>query len=131
MDAAADKVERRREQDRRRHAANREKRFARKLKRRYMLHPAQYEAMRAGQSGGCAVCGEACATGKRLAVDHHHETGIIRGLLCAACNTSAGAMKDSPQLLRKLADYIEAGGTPAFDIVTFYQRAMETTNERN
>jgi hypothetical protein len=40
-------------------------------------------------------------------------------------------MKESPQLLRKLADYIEADGTQAFCLKTFYLRAMETTNERN
>jgi hypothetical protein len=40
-------------------------------------------------------------------------------------------MRDSPQLLRKLADYIDAGGTQAFDIVAFYQLATGTKNDNN
>lgn len=40
------------------------------------------------QDGSCAVCRRPCATGRRLAVDHDHGTGRIRGLLCFRCNTS-------------------------------------------
>ena len=97
----------------------------------YKLSESQYDAMLAGQSGVCAVCQEECVSGNRLAVDHDHDSGFVRGLLCSQCNHSAGKMKDSPQLLRKLADYIEAGGTQAFCLKTFYQRATETTNARN
>jgi hypothetical protein len=43
------------------------------------------------QSGGCALCGtSACKSGRRLALDHCHETGQVRGLLCAACNVRLG-----------------------------------------
>jgi hypothetical protein len=101
------------------------------LWRHYAITPAQYEGLLSGQKGVCAVCEEQCAIQPRLCVDHSHETGEVRGLLCQPCNTAAGKMQDSPKLLRKLADYIEAGGTPAFDLVTFYKRAMETTNARN
>ena len=101
------------------------------LFRSYGLTPAQYEAMRAGQAGGCAICGEPCATGKRLSVDHCHDSMAVRGLLCGTCNSGIGMFKDKPDLLRKAAEYLDAGGTQAFDLVTFYQRVMETTNERN
>jgi hypothetical protein len=40
-------------------------------------------------------------------------------------------MKDSPERLRKLADYIDAGGTQAFDIVTFYKLSTETAHDNN
>jgi hypothetical protein len=45
-------------------------------------------ALLASQDGRCAICRSACGTGRRLAVDHDHATGRIRGLLCFRCNTS-------------------------------------------
>lgn len=57
------------------------------------------------QGGVCAICG-----GKdknfRLAVDHCHQTGKIRGLLCSACNKAIGGFKDSPMLLIKAMRYL-------------------------
>jgi len=47
-----------------------------------------YADMLADQKGSCAICREACGTGRRLAVDHDHSSGRIRGLLCFRCNTS-------------------------------------------
>ena len=54
------------------------------LKAEYGLTLAQYEALRVGQRGKCAICG---ALG-RLCVDHCHKTGKVRGLLCSQCNYS-------------------------------------------
>lgn len=56
------------------------------------------------QENACAVCGDL----GQLVVDHCHTTGKIRGLLCHPCNLSLGKMKDSPELIRKLAEYCEA-----------------------
>jgi hypothetical protein len=55
---------------------------------------------------GCEVCGTVMQ-GKCLALDHCHETGIVRGLLCQTCNTGIGQFKDNPGLLRKAAAYLE------------------------
>jgi hypothetical protein len=110
---------------------NRASKWASHLWLTYALTHPQHEGMKTGQRGVCAVCQKSCRTRKNLCVDHDHTTGYVRGLLCLNCNASAGSADDSPEILRKLADYIEAGGTPAFDLVTFYQRAMETINERN
>ena len=44
----------------------------------------------------------------RLAVDHCHKTGKIRGLLCNRHNQGIGYMNDSPELLMKAAKYIES-----------------------
>lgn len=55
---------------------------------------------------GCEVCGVILA-GRELAVDHCHESGKVRGLLCHSCNMGIGQFKDSPELLRKAAVYLE------------------------
>ncbi len=52
----------------------------------YGLTPDDYARMLSLQDGGCAICGRAPKPGKSLAVDHCHQTGRIRGLLCFRCN---------------------------------------------
>jgi len=83
------------------------------LKKDFGISLEDYNVMFQNQSGLCAICGEKEKTKhqsghlKDLAVDHNHVTGRIRGLLCWVCNTGIGKLKDSPELLRKAADYIE------------------------
>ena len=74
----------------------------------------QYTKIYAAQGGRCAVCGAEkagrfCGAGKAetLCVDHDHETGVIRGLLCGHCNCGLGHMRDNPVLLRRAADYLD------------------------
>ena len=82
--------------------------------RRYGLTEKQYEQMLEQQGGVCAICrrkeartlrGTLCA----LSVDHDHQTGAVRGLLCYACNTSLGGFRDSPALLERAAEYLKEG----------------------
>lgn len=80
------------------------------LKRKYGLTLADYEALVVLHQGLCAICREPCRVHSVLSVDHHHERNIVRGLLCQDCNTSIGKMKDSPELLRRAADYVENDG---------------------
>ncbi len=54
-------------------------------------------------AGACRGCG---STGP-LVVDHSHETDRVRGLLCSPCNLALGMVKDSPDVLRQLASYLE------------------------
>lgn len=75
---------------------------------------ADYEALLVRQAGACAICGRPeTMTRKgrvrRLAVDHDHETGVVRGLLCAKCNAMLGAVEDSPETLRRAIQYLERG----------------------
>ncbi|CAB4126941.1 Recombination endonuclease VII [uncultured Caudovirales phage] len=75
----------------------------------------QYNKMHEQQKGLCAICqrentqksrkkGEIC----RLAIDHCHETGKVRGLLCGACNKGLGHFEDDIELLLTAIIYLEA-----------------------
>lgn len=54
--------------------------------------------------GQCEVCE---IIGEMLYFDHDHKTGKFRGWLCGNCNRALGQAKDSPEVLRKLAIYLE------------------------
>jgi hypothetical protein len=77
------------------------------IKANYGIDIAEFNRMLAQQNGVCAVCDGVQPDGRRLAIDHCHKTGAIRGLLCSTCNTSIGHAKDDPTLLRAMADYLE------------------------
>lgn len=76
--------------------------------RAYRIDPAHYDRMWAEQGGTCAICRGKCQRhGDRLSVDHDHQTGEVRGLLCAICNLGIGALRDDAELFRRAADYID------------------------
>lgn len=78
------------------------------LLKKYGITPGDWDKLYAEQGGCCAICQtpEEDTIG-RLHVDHCHDTGRVRALLCQPCNVTLGKMKESPELLRKAADYIE------------------------
>lgn len=89
------------------------------LRQRYGITVEQYETLRQQQDGCCAICKQAeqqrdarYGTLLDLAVDHDHNTGEIRGLLCSACNTAIGKFNDDPQLLREAIRYLEMRKPP-------------------
>src|SRR3954454_6352124 len=73
------------------------------LKRRYGITAEDADAMLEAQNGLCAICGSAPAAH----VDHDHETGAVRALLCFNCNGGLGQFKDDPRVLRAAAEYVE------------------------
>ena len=73
------------------------------LKRRYGITSEEFDALLAAQGGGCAVC---LAQNGSWHVDHDHEDGHMRGILCARCNRSIGAFEDDESLLRQAAEYL-------------------------
>lgn len=77
------------------------------LKRKYGMTPEQYNEMLAAQGGGCAICGR---PPKKISlhVDHDHDTGAIRRLLCFLCNNLLGDAGDDPALLEKAAAYLRS-----------------------
>jgi hypothetical protein len=80
----------------------------RKLKKLYGITLDEFNAMRAAQSGCCAICGmhEKEVPRGILQVDHCHKSGGVRHLLCACCNGGLGNFKDSPALLRAAVAYL-------------------------
>jgi len=78
------------------------------LNRRYGLTKDQYEELLLKHLGKCAICktDPLQTGGKRLAIDHCHETGKIRGLLCASCNRAIGMLKDNTDVLKKAIQYL-------------------------
>lgn len=79
------------------------------LKRRHGITVEAYNTVFANQGGVCGIC-EKPPVGKRLAVDHSHVTGDIRGLLCANCNRAIGLLGDDIGLLEAAGRYLQ---TPA------------------
>lgn len=75
--------------------------------KQYGLTLDEYRDMLAAQDGRCAICGDEPPAGKRLHVDHNHETGATRDLLCRWCNYALGNAKDDPDRLRAMANYLE------------------------
>lgn len=104
-----------REQSRRKarewNAAHPEQAAEHHYKSRYGITWAEYDAMLSAQGGVCAICLEVCPTGQRLCVDHDHETGAVRSLLCRRCNQGLGAFRDRPDLLDTAAAYLRSAAS--------------------
>ncbi len=76
--------------------------------RKFGMLPGDYDKMLESQGGVCAICRETCSSGRRLAVDHCHETHKIRGLLCGNCNNGIGRLKHSEALLASAIEYLKS-----------------------
>lgn len=89
----------------REHALNWAKEYS--LSWRYGISLEEYVEILDDQNGVCKICGSPPSENFALSVDHNHETGEVRGLLCGSCNFMLGHAKDKPELLRKAAQYLE------------------------
>lgn len=75
------------------------------LRRTFGMTVAEYDAMLDAQGGGCAICG--APPGERAhPVDHDHETGAVRGILCDPCNRGLGSFADDPDRLLSAVAYL-------------------------
>lgn len=74
-----------------------------RLRRIYGIEEHQYEEMMQQQSGKCAI--PSCEN-RAEHIDHDHETGGVRGLLCLRCNLILGMAKESQELLCGIAEYL-------------------------
>lgn len=98
--------------DRYRGAYSRDKHFRRK----YGISLEDYGRLLEGQGGRCKICGTDQPGGqyKVFHVDHSHETGAVRGLLCNNCNAMIGFAKEDPAIMQAaiayLARYLNSDG---------------------
>jgi hypothetical protein len=82
--------------------------WERKLRKKYGITAEEYYKLEETQQYSCKVCGiHKDSLGKRLCVDHCHDTGLIRGLLCDKCNTGIGKLGDSIEGLQRALKYLE------------------------
>lgn len=76
-------------------------------RRSYGVPPGWYAETLAAQGGGCAACGTAVPGGRGdFHVDHCHDSGKVRGLLCANCNLAVGHVRNNPEIAEALKQYI-------------------------
>jgi Recombination endonuclease VII len=81
--------------------------FRKDLKRNFNITPEIYREMLKNQNNRCASCPATTSlSGRRLAVDHCHNTNRIRGLLCNECNTALGLLKEDEQIISDLRSYL-------------------------
>lgn len=85
------------------------------LRKNYGIELGTYDKMLAEQEGRCAICGTTAPGGQprkdgtpaRFHVDHCHDSGKVRGLLCHNCNVGIGNMRHSKEILEKAIAYVK------------------------
>lgn len=82
------------------------------LQNEYGMSRKEWETLFIKQDGFCIVCGDwlnldSTNGHKRIAVDHDHATGKVRGLLCQRCNLGIGLLRDNLYILEKAVSYLE------------------------
>ena len=88
------------------------------LKRCYGISLNEYNEMLEKQNNKCATCGTTEPGGRKsgrgggadvFVVDHCHDTGKVRGLLCYSCNRALGLLGDNTQTIQSMIDYLNTG----------------------
>lgn len=77
-----------------------------RIKKLYGLTDEQTAFMLNEQNNKCAICGSEFSSSHDVMIDHCHDTGIVRGLLCINCNWMLGNSRDNPDILLKAAKYL-------------------------
>jgi hypothetical protein len=98
-------AERIREQRRKWNAANRDRQKDYHLKAAFGVDLDWYNTILKKQKGCCAICKQP-PTKRRLAVDHNHATGKVRGLLCKNCNIAIGLLDENVERARFVIKYL-------------------------
>lgn len=77
------------------------------LKHNFGISMTEWNTMFDSQQGKCAICfRHQSELNKNLRVDHNHQTGVIRGLLCATCNSGIGMLQDNAEILQNAYNYL-------------------------
>lgn len=85
-----------------------------KLQSKFGITLEEYQTMWDAQGGVCAICGRPetildhrSKKIRWLAVDHNHETGEVRGLLCSNCNKAVGLLHEDIEVIKNVVKYLE------------------------
>lgn len=97
-----------------------ERDFDLRLQKLYGIDANTYWDIYEFQNGKCYICQRATGKTKRLSVDHSHETGEVRGLLCSLDNRMLGHARDNSEFFDRAAEYLR---NPP------YQRMKEQSND--
>lgn len=89
--------------------ARRTSQRTRNLRDQYEITPEQWDQLFKSQGGKCASCGDVPPEDakRRFHVDHNHDTGSVRGILCHSCNVALGHLKESHSRIRSLLAYLD------------------------
>lgn len=93
----------------------------RRVQSTYGLPPGTYGILYSFQGGTCAGCRRARGISKKLAVDHDHSTGRVRGLLCSTCNRLLGHFRDDPETFLRLAAYLKSPPAAQLGLVAVHK----------
>lgn len=74
--------------------------------RSYGISVEQYNHLLESQERVCWICSKPNVPGKSLNIDHDHETGQVRGLLCGNCNTALGLLREDPHIVLRAYEYL-------------------------
>ena len=80
------------------------------LQRKYGLTTDDFDFLVIAQGGACRIC--RTVAGNDLHVDHHHDTGLVRGLLCGKCNKAIGLLGEDPRLFDAATSYLRETQLP-------------------
>jgi hypothetical protein len=82
-------------------------------RRTYGVSADEVDERLADQNGRCAICGTQPERLASMHLDHDHDAGHLRGLLCVSCNQGLGQFRDDPALLLRAIVYLRQRGRPA------------------
>ena len=78
------------------------------IEKKFNITGYEYDLLLKSQNGECKICGiHESKTKRKLAIDHNHITGNVRGLLCDKCNMGLGLFKDSQEILLRAIQYCD------------------------
>lgn len=96
-----------RKKDRERYITQPRKRKSHQLMYEYGITLAEHDALFALQNNVCAICkSETSGSKHSFHVDHCHDSGVVRGILCHGCNIMLGAARDNPEILKAAVTYL-------------------------
>lgn len=77
------------------------------LRKHFDITLEEYNKISELQQDVCAICRRKCLSGNNLAVDHDHETDVIRGLLCDKCNGALGMLEENEDIIWNMLEYLK------------------------